>query len=209
MVATTEGPGELMLIAFEGGEGSGKSTQAGILAERLGAVLTHEPGATRLGARLRELVLDPNANIDPRAEALLLAADRAQHVAEVIGPALADGRDVVTDRYLYSSLAYQAAGRGLDAQSVRALSTFAGAPEADLVVLITVSPTTRPQRLKATPDRIEASGDDFHQRVETGFRAMAEAEPQRWTVIDGDGTIDDVAAHVWDAVEAVRSRRPG
>jgi len=196
-----------MLIAFEGGEGSGKSTQASILAERLGAVLTHEPGATRIGARLRELLLDPNANIDPRAEALLLAADRAQHVAEVIGPALAGGRDVVTDRYLYSSLAYQAAGRGLDAAEVRALSAFAGAPDADLVVLITVSPTTRAQRLKATPDRIEASGDDFHRRVEQGFQALADADPQRWAVIDGDGTVDDVAAQVWGAVEAVRRTR--
>jgi dTMP kinase len=196
-----------MLIAFEGGEGSGKSTQASILAERLGAVLTHEPGATRIGARLRELLLDPNANIDPRAEALLLAADRAQHVAEVIGPALAGGRDVVTDRYLYSSLAYQAAGRGLDAAEVRAWSAFAGAPDADLVVLITVSPTTRAQRLKATPDRIEASGDDFHRRVEQGFQALADADPQRWAVIDGDGTVDDVAAQVWGAVEAVRRTR--
>jgi dTMP kinase len=195
-----------MLIAFEGGEGSGKSTQAGILAERLDAILTHEPGATRLGARLRELLLDPNANIDPRAEALLLAADRAQHVAEVIGPALVKGRVVVSDRYLYSSLAYQAFGRGLELQGVRALSTFAGAPEADLVVLITVSPEVRAKRLKANPDRIEASGDDFHQRVELGFKALADADPDRWAVIDGDGTTDAVAARVWEAVEAARAQ---
>jgi len=189
-----------MLIAFEGGEGSGKSTQAGILAERLGAVLTHEPGATRVGARLRELLLDPNTDIDPRAEALLLAADRAQHVAEVIGPALARGRDVVTDRYLYSSLAYQAFGRGLELPSVRALSDFAGAAEPDLVVFITVSSEVRAQRLKATPDRIEASGDDFHQRVDVGFRALAAADLPRWAVIDGDGSVDEVAASVWEAV---------
>src|SRR5687768_12094254 len=195
-----------MLIAFEGGEGSGKSTQASILAERLGALLTHEPGATRIGARLRELLLDPNANIDSRAEALLLAADRAQHVAEVVGPALASGRDIVTDRYLYSSLAYQAAGRGLDAEAVRALSAFAGAPEADLVVLITVSPAARATRLKATPDRIEASGEEFHRRVEQGFEALARADPQRWAVIDGDGSVDEVAAQVWAAVEVVRAR---
>jgi dTMP kinase len=193
-----------MLIAFEGGEGSGKSTQAGILAERLGAILTHEPGATRVGARLRELLLDPNTDIDPRAEALLLAADRAQHVAEVIGPALARGRDLVTDRYLYSSLAYQAFGRGLELPSVRALSDFAGAPEPDLVVLITVSPEVRAQRLKATPDRIEASGDDFHQRVDVGFRALAAADPARWAVIDGDGSVDEVAARIWEAVSAVK-----
>jgi dTMP kinase len=193
-----------MLIAFEGGEGSGKSTQASILAERLGAVLTHEPGATRLGARLRELVLDPNADIDPRSEALLLAADRAQHVAEVIGPALAKSRDVVTDRYRYSSIAYQSFGRGLELEAVRALSEFAGAPEADLVVLIIVSPETRAQRLKATPDRIEASGDAFHLRVEEGFKVMAEQDPDRWVVIDGDGSVEDVAARVWKAVSVVR-----
>jgi dTMP kinase len=191
-----------MLIAFEGGEGSGKSTQAAILAERLGAVLTHEPGATRVGARLRELLLDPNANIDARAEALLLAADRAQHVAEIVGPALAKGQHVVTDRYRYSSIAYQAFGRGLDVQSVRAMSDFAEAPEADLVVLITVSPETRAHRLKATPDRIEASGEDFHERVEEGFRVQAEMDAARWVVVDGDGTVDEVAASVWEAVQA-------
>jgi len=189
-----------MLIAFEGGEGSGKSTQARLLAERLDAVLTHEPGATAIGARLRQLLLDPASEIDPRAEALLLAADRAQHLAEVIGPALAAGCHVVTDRYLYSSIAYQSFGRGLDRESVRALSAFAGAPEADVVVLITVSPETRAQRLKAHPDRIEASGDDFHQRVDHGFREMAGADPHRWIVIDGNGTIEEVADAVWESV---------
>jgi dTMP kinase len=191
-----------MLIAFEGGEGSGKSTQARLLAERMGAVLTHEPGATAIGARIREIVLDPDAEIDSRAEALLLAADRAQHIAEVIAPALAQRRDVVTDRYLYSSLAYQSFGRGLDRQAVRSLSAFAGAPEADLVVLIVVTPETRATRLKATPDRIESADGGFHERVEQGFRALAEADPHRWVVIDGNGTIDDVAARVWDAVNA-------
>jgi len=195
-----------MLIAFEGGEGSGKSTQARILAERLGAVLTHEPGATSIGARIRQLVLDPEVDIDPRAEALLLAADRAQHVAEVIAPALAKGDDVVTDRYLYSSLAYQAFGRGLDLEAVRELSSFAGAPEADVVVLITVSPATRAERLKAHPDRIEASGDDFHARVDEGFRALAVADPHRWVVVDGDGSIDDVADEVWAAVMVARGQ---
>ena len=189
--------GRLMLIAFEGGEGSGKSTQAGILAERLGAVLTHEPGATRLGARLRELVLDPNADIDPRAEALVARGRSRAAPRRGDRSRAGQGRDVVTDRYLYSSLAYQAFGRGLELQSVRALSAFAGAPEADLVVLITVSPETRAQRLKATPDRIEASGDDFHQRVELGFKAMADADPQRWAVIDGDGTVDDASAPLY------------
>jgi dTMP kinase len=191
-----------MLIAFEGGEGSGKSTQARLLAGRLGAVLTHEPGATATGRRIRELLLDPTADIDARTEALLMAADRAQHLSEVIAPALARGQHVVTDRYLYSSIAYQSYGRGLDRREVRQLSAFAGAPEADLVVLITVSPDVRAQRVKAAPDRIEASGDDFHRRVEEGFRALADGDPHRWVVIDGDGTVDDVAGAVWTAVQS-------
>jgi dTMP kinase len=190
-----------MLIAFEGGEGSGKSTQARLLAARLGAVLTHEPGATDAGARIRELVLGSSFDIDARAEALLMAADRAQHVAEVIAPALAAGRHVVTDRYLYSSIAYQAYGRGLDTHDVRALSAFAGAPDADLVILITVSRYVQESRLKAIPDRIERSGDEFHRRVDAGFRKLAEDNPHRWTVVDGDGTVDAVADAVWRAFE--------
>jgi dTMP kinase len=129
-------------------------------------------------------------------------------MSEVIAPALAHGEHVVTDRYLYSSLAYQAFGRGLDRRAVRALSDFALAPEADVVVCIVVSPAVRAQRLKATPDRIEASGDEFHARVDDGFRAMAEADPHRWLLVDGDGSIDDVAAAVWDAVSA-RLERAG
>lgn len=191
-----------MLIAFEGGEGSGKSTQARLLAERLGAVLTHEPGATALGARLRELLLDPSAAVDVRTEALLMAADRAQHLAEIVAPALAKGQDVVTDRYLYSSLAYQSYGRGLDRREVRELSAFAGAPEADVVVFITVSAAERARRMKAVPDRIEASGADFHRRVEDGFHALAEADPHRWVVVDGDGPIAEIAEKVWSAVQS-------
>ena len=117
-----------MLIALEGGEGTGKSTQARRLAERLGpdTVLTFQPGATDIGASIRGILLDPaTQGLDLRAEALLMAADRAQHVAEVIRPALAEGRTVVTDRYLYSSIAYQGFGRELDPAEVAGLSTFA------------------------------------------------------------------------------------
>lgn len=191
-----------MLIAFEGGEGSGKSTQARLLAERLGAVLTHEPGATETGARIRALLLDPTAAVDACTEALLMAADRAQHLAEVVAPALARGQHVVTDRYLYSSLAYQSYGRGLDLQEVRHLSAFAGAPEADLVLLVVVSPEERGRRVKASPDRIEASGVEFHRRVEDGFLALAAADPHRWVVIDGNGPVDEVAELVWSAVQS-------
>ena len=192
-----------MLIAFEGGEGSGKSTQAELLAERLGAVLTHEPGATALGARIRELLLDHDRlTIDARAEALLMAADRAEHLAEVIGPALARGDHVVTDRYLYSSLAYQGFGRGLPLADVRALSDLAGAREADIVVLLAVSPPVRAARLDRSLDRFEAAGAEFHDRVEAGFRELAAADPERWVVVDGDDDVESIAARIWDAVSA-------
>ncbi len=193
----------MTLVAFEGGEGSGKSTQARLLAERIGAVLTHEPGATPVGKRIRQLLLDDRGiAIDARAEALLMAADRAQHVAEVVAPALARGDHVVTDRYVYSSLAYQGFGRGLPLAAVRSLSGFAGAPEADVVVLLVVSAAVRDARLDRSLDRFEAAGGEFHQRVEAGFRELAAADPDRWVVVDGDGRVDEVAARVWDAVSA-------
>ncbi len=190
------------LIVFEGGEASGKSTQAGRLAADLGAVLTREPGGTDIGKRIREIVLDPDASaMAPSTEALLMAADRAQHVAEVIEPALAAGHDVVTDRYVPSSLAYQGYGRGLDVEQLWRLSTeFAGAPQTDLVVLLDVPATVAAERLQGR-DRMEAAGNDFHARVAEGYRRMAAAHRDRWVVVDGDGSVDEVAARVRDAVD--------
>ena len=192
-------------IAFEGGEASGKSTQAAALAARLGAVLTREPGGTPLGAAIRSLLLDDvTAQMDPRTEALLMAADRAQHVAEVVRPALAAGRDVVSDRSAGSSLAYQGFGRGLPLEEVRRLSTWATCDLwPDLILLVVVPPEVAAARLTAAPDRLEAAGDAFHQRVTDGFRALAAAEPARWVVIDGTGPVDEVAARI-DAVVAER-----
>ncbi|MBW3668704.1 MAG: dTMP kinase [Actinobacteria bacterium] len=189
------------LVALEGGEGCGKSTQAARLATRLGAVLTREPGGTAVGERVRDLLLDPAlVDLDPRAEALFMAAARAQHVAEVISPALAAGHDVVTDRYAHSSLAYQGFGRGLDVEAVRALSDFAtGGLWPDLVVLLDVPADVAAGRLGAL-DRFEAAGAAFHQRVVEGFRALAAAEPDRWVVVSGVGSVDDVAERVWQAV---------
>ncbi|MBV8387957.1 MAG: dTMP kinase [Acidimicrobiia bacterium] len=191
------------LIVFEGGEASGKSTQAARLAAQLGAVLTREPGGTHTGKRIRELVLDPGAPaIAPATEALLMAADRAQHVAEVIEPALAAGTDVVTDRYVPSTLAYQGFGRGMDIDGLRRLSKdFADAVEPDLVVLLDVPASVAAERLRGR-DRMEAAGDDFHARVAEGYRALAGAEPHRWVVVDGAGSVDEVAARVRDAVDA-------
>jgi dTMP kinase len=190
------------LIVFEGGEASGKSTQAARLAADLGAVLTREPGGTEIGKRIREIVLDPGASaMAPSAEALLMAADRAQHVAEVIEPALAAGKDVVTDRYVPSSLAYQGYGRGLDVEQLWRLSTeFAGAVQADLVVLLDIPASIAADRLQGR-DRMEAAGDEFHARVAEGYRRMAAAHPDRWLVVDGEGSIDEVAGRVREAVE--------
>ncbi|HVF75345.1 MAG TPA: dTMP kinase [Acidimicrobiales bacterium] len=190
-------------IAFEGGDASGKSTQAALLASRLGAVLTREPGGTAVGERVRDLLLDPAlVDLDPRAEALFMAAARAQHVAEVIRPALDAGRDVVTDRYAGSSLAYQGFGRGLDIDAVRALSEFAtGGLWPDVVVLLDVPDDVARQRLGVL-DRFEAAGADFHHRVVEGFRALAAAEPERWVVVSGVGSVDEVTERVWQAVGA-------
>lgn len=189
-------------IAFEGGEASGKSTQAARLASALGALLTREPGGTELGSHIRRLVLRPDAGgpVSARAEALLLAADRAQHVSEVIRPALAAGRDVVSDRYAGSSLAYQGYGRDLGLSEMRRLSDWASAGLwPDLVILLEVPVAVAKRRLAATgagPDRLEAAGDEFHQRVADGFRALAQACPETWRVVDGTGDPDMVFAQV-------------
>ena len=193
------------LIAFEGGEASGKSTQAVALAERLGALLTREPGGTSLGLRVRDLVLNPEAvGLHPRAEALLLAADRAQHVAELVAPALAAGRDVVTDRFSGSTLAYQGYGQGLAVDDLLRISRWASdGLEPDLVVLLDVEPVvTEARQGTRTLDRVEAREAGFHGRVRDGYRALAHADPERWVVVDGSGSESDVAARVWEAYSA-------
>lgn len=199
------------LIAFEGGEGTGKSTQAARLAERLDAVLTREPGGTAIGGRIRALVLDPgNEEMGDRAEALLMAADRAQHVAEVIRPALAAGRTVVTDRFAGSSLAYQSYGRGLPLDEVEWLSRWAtDGVWPDLVVLLDVPEAIAEARLGDERDRMEEVGDGFHQRVVAGFLSLAGADPDRWVVVDGAGEVDDVAERVWVAVQRALAPGPG
>lgn len=186
------------LVVFEGGEGCGKSTQSARLAARLDAVLTREPGGTAIGGRLRELLLDPaTSRLDERAEALLMAADRAQHVAEVIEPALAAGRHVVCDRFVGSSIAYQGYGRGLAVDEIAALSGFAtGGLAPDLVVLLQVEASVAAVRVGTYLDRFEAAGDGFHARVAAGFAAQAAADPARWAVVDGSGSKAAVEARV-------------
>ena len=191
-------------VVFEGGEGSGKSTQARRLADRWGAVLTFEPGGTEVGARLREILLSPETgDLDPRAEALLMAADRAHHVSSKIRPALLRGRDVVCDRFVGSSLAYQGYGRDLGIDAVRAINEFAtDGLVPDLVVLLVVGPEVAAERLAAAgkPDRMEAAGDEFHRRVAEAYAMLAAHDPDRWVAVDGSGTPDEVEARVLAAV---------
>lgn len=195
-----------LFIAFEGGDGSGKSTQARLLAERLDAVLTRNPGGTDLGRRLRELILDPlMSDISLRAEALLFMADRAEQVDALIEPTRAAGRHVVTDRYAYSSIAYQGYGRGLSVDDLWSLASWSVRDVwPDVVVLIDVPVEVgvhrRAQR-NDVQDHYEAAGNELQHAVVDGYRKMAADDPNRWRVIDGTGGVDEVSASVWSAIE--------
>ena len=180
-----------LFIAFEGGEGSGKSTQASRLADALSGrgydvVLTFEPGATTLGRQIRQLLLDKsNTQMSPLTEAMLYAADRAQHVGEVIRPALERGAVVITDRYVDSSLAYQGAGRSLEPTEVRRLSQWAtDGLVPDLTVLLDIDPVIGLQRATGPGDRLEAEELAFHQRVRQAFLDLARQGRDRYLVID-------------------------
>ncbi|MFJ9946642.1 dTMP kinase [Kitasatospora sp. NPDC091207] len=179
-------------IALEGGDGAGKSTQAQALAEWIRGkghevVLTREPGGSPVGQRLRGLVLDVgNTGLSHRAEALIYAADRAEHVENVIRPALARGAVVITDRYMDSSIAYQGAGRDLAATEVARISRWAtGGLVPDLTVVLDVDPTRARERFTEALDRLESEPTEFHQRVRSGFLALAAADPARYLVVDG------------------------
>ena len=198
------------LIALEGREASGKSTQAEVLAETLGAVLTREPGGTTTGERVRALLLEDDAGrIDPRTEALLMVADRAQHVSEVVEPALASGRWVVSDRFSASLLAYQGFGRGLDVSELRRLTSWATAGLwPDLTVLLDVPPDAAAARRNRELDRLEREDEAFHQRVAAGYQALAAADRATWAVVDGLGVTTEVAGRVL-AVVTERLGAPG
>jgi dTMP kinase len=206
-----------VLIAFEGGEGAGKSTQVKRLQEWLtheGYVsrATFEPGATASGARVRSIVLDPaSAGLSPRAEALLYAADRAQHVHDVLRPALDAGEVVITDRFVDSSLAYQGAGRTIPVDDVRSISRWATQDlQPDLTVLLDLPPEIGLARARgrATADRLEAESLDFHQRVRRTFTALAEAAPDRYLVLDAGRTPDELAAAIQDRVSSLLQGMP-
>ncbi|CAN7439844.1 MULTISPECIES: dTMP kinase [Microbacterium] len=199
-------------ITFEGGDGSGKTTQSNLLAEWLeGAgrtvVRTREPGGSEVGQLIRDIVLHHRGDIAPRAEALLYAADRAHHVATVVRPALERGDIVLQDRYLDSSVAYQGAGRVLDAAEIRDLSLWAAEGALpDLTILLDLDPAAARTRLDSADkpfDRLEAEKAEFHERVRDAFLTLAEEEEERFLVVDASSAPEIIAERIRAGVDAL------
>jgi dTMP kinase len=199
-----------LFLAFEGGEGTGKTTQARLIAiwlreQGYDVVTTHEPGATKVGMRLRALLLDTaHAGMSPHAEALMYAADRAEHIASVIEPALARGAVVITDRYVDSSLAYQGTGRGLRTAEIARLNSWAtGGRVPDLTILLDMPPEAGLGRRTRSADRLEAEPLEFHRRVRAGFLALARAEPSRYMVVDATRPAEEVSQEIKDRIREI------
>ena len=203
MAATTT-PG--VFIAFEGGDGCGKSTQSQILKEHFKkagrqVVLTREPGGTEMGKSIRSLLLH-GQDVDPVTEALLYAADRAHHVESLIRPALEAGKVVITDRFLASSIAYQGYGRGQDLELIADLGEIATRGlTPDLTFLLEVPPQTALRRIETEADRFEKLGAGFQEKVQAGFREIAAKDPLSWVSIVGGGSIEEIAAQIWGEVQ--------
>ncbi|WP_368498829.1 dTMP kinase [Herbiconiux sp. A18JL235] len=198
-----------LFITLEGGDGAGKTTQAELLESWLAAqgctvVRTREPGGTDIGNEVREIVLHSRGHIAPRAEALLYAADRAHHISTKVRPALERGEVVVQDRYLDSSVAYQGAGRVLDAGEIRELSLWAAEGLLpDLTILLDLDEDAARARLDGANkrfDRLEAEKSDFHRRVREAFLALARNEPDRFLVVDAARDAETIAAEVRERV---------
>jgi dTMP kinase len=199
-----------LFVAFEGGEGVGKTTQARLIAiwlreQGYDVVTTNEPGATKLGMRLRALLLDTaHAGMSPHSEALLYAADRAEHVARVIDPALERGAVVITDRFIDSSLAYQGAGRGLMTAEIARLNSWATeGREPDLTVLLDMDPELGLGRRARSADRLEAEPLDFHRRVRAGFLALARAKPDHYLILDATAPVGQITEQIKDKIREV------
>ncbi|MBE1588700.1 dTMP kinase [Nonomuraea angiospora] len=199
-----------LFVAFEGGEGSGKTTQSRLIAiwlrdQGYDVVQTREPGSTKVGMRLRAILLDAaERGLSARSEALLYAADRAEHVEKVIRPALYRGSLVITDRYVDSSLAYQGAGRALDPEDVSKINAWAtGGLVPHLTVLIDTPPQVGLTRLGGAADRIESEPLDFHERVRKEFRALAAAAPERYLVVDGTLAPEEITRQIQDRIRDI------
>ena len=200
-----------LFVTFEGGDGSGKTTQVSLLADWLKAaghdvVVTREPGGTEVGVQLRDIILHRKGFLAPRAEALLYAADRAHHIYTVVRPALGRGAIVLQDRYLDSSVAYQGAGRVLAEDEVRSLSLWATENLLpDLTIVLDAPAALLRQRIQSDTrvyDRLEAEGDDFHERVRDAYRRFAEAEPARLHIVDATQSVEDLHDEVVGLVSA-------
>jgi dTMP kinase len=204
-----------LFIAFEGGDGAGKSTQAAWLAGSLESrgltvLRTREPGGTPIGEKLRSLVLDHgHGHIDAHTEALIFAASRAAHASQVIRPALARGEVVLTDRYIDSSVAYQGAGRALGTDAVRSVNEWATSGlQPDLTVLLDVHPAegrTRRTAGDAPEDRLESEADEFHARIRQAFLDLAAARPENYLVLEAGRPIEEIAALILQRVEELLS----
>ncbi len=200
-----------LFVTFEGGEGSGKSTQSELLKERLDAlgrkvVLLREPGGTALGEDIRELVLHRRSGLASETETLLFLAARADLTSSVIRPALDEGSVVVCDRFGDSTVVYQGYGRGLELSSIRSLNRWAtGGLVPEVTVLLDVPVEVGRRRKHGDDDTFQREPDSFHQRVREGYRYLAASEPDRWLVIDGTLPPDEIAAFVWERVQAALS----
>jgi dTMP kinase len=200
-------PSPGFFVAFEGGEGAGKSTQVRLLADSLTdqgreVLTTFEPGDTEVGRQLRQILLGhQTGDIDPRTEALLYAADRAEHVASVVAPALAAGAVCITDRYIDSSIAYQGAGRTLEPADIEHISQWAsGGLLPDLTIVLDIDPAVGLTRFDTPADRLESEPLAFHQRVREHFLALSGRSSERYLVLDATAPVDVVAAAAREAV---------
>jgi len=201
-----------LFITFEGGEGCGKSTQSRLLLKKfeqqnVPVVLTHEPGGTALGNELRRtLKRKRGSSISPQAELFLLAASRAQLVAELIRPALEEGKVVLCDRFTHSTMVYQGYGRGLDFTAIKMVNNMATRNlNPDLIILLDISPEQGLARKRSLKDRFELEDLSFHRRVREGYLKMAAAEPDRWLVIDASLPKGKIAEIIWDRVSRLLS----